>query len=418
VAGWLHKKRLLGGLNFITLRDRSGLIQMLVEEKAEVEKLRGLQIGTVLSVEGTVVADDRAPGGAELHDVNITIDVPVTDEPPIEIDKPISHKSEGLDTLFDYRALNLRNPAEQKIFKIRADMVHYLREFLRGAEFVEVDTPKLLGAATEGGAEVFELDYFGKQATLAQSPQFYKQMLVGAFERVFEIGHAYRAEPSATTRHLTECTMLDVEFGFVDSHGEVLDLIGDMVSNVLRRTYDEHAAELKSLNAPELKLADAIPRFSVAQIHEMYTKATKTDTTAEKDLIPDEERFIADYARKQLGSDLVFATDFPVEAAKFYHKVDAENGVVAWADLLFRGLEIATCPLRENSYEKMIQQMTAAGLDTNAEGYKYYLQAFKYGLPVHGGCGLGIDRLVMKTLGLANVKEATLFPRDINRLTP
>ncbi|GHU08063.1 aspartate--tRNA(Asn) ligase [Alphaproteobacteria bacterium] len=418
VAGWLHKKRLLGGLNFITLRDRSGLIQMLVEEKIEVEKLRGLQIGTVMSVSGTVVADERAPGGAELHDVTITVDVPVTDEPPIEIDKPISHKSETLDTLFDYRALNTRNPAEQKIFKIRADMVHYLREYLRAAEFVEIDTPKLLGAATEGGAEVFELDYFGKQATLAQSPQFYKQILVGAFERVFEIGHAYRAEPSATTRHLTECTMLDVEFGFVEGHGEVLDLIGDMVSSVLRRTYDEHADNLRSMNVPELKLADEIPRFSVAQIHEMYTKANKTDTTAEKDLTPDEERFIADYARKQLGSDLVFATDFPVEAAKFYHKIDAENGVVAWADLLFRGLEIATCPLRENNYEKMIQQMTDAGLDVTGEGYKYYLQAFKYGLPTHGGCGLGIDRLVMKTLGLANVKEATLFPRDINRLTP
>jgi nondiscriminating aspartyl-tRNA synthetase len=418
MAGWLHKKRLLGGLNFITLRDRSGLTQMLVEDKDEMEKLRGLQIGTVLTVNGTVVADERAPGGAELHDVVINVEVPVTDEPPIEIDKPISHKSETLDTLFDYRALNLRNPAEQRIFRIRADMVHYLREFLRGQEFVEVDTPKLLGAATEGGAEVFELDYFGKSATLAQSPQFYKQMLVGAFERVFEIGHAYRAEPSATTRHLTECTMLDVEFGFVSGHGEVLDMIGEMTASVLRRVYDEHADDLRSLNAPELKLADQIPRFTVAEIHAMYGQATGNDTTTEKDLIPDEERFIADHARKKLGSDLVFATDFPIEAAKFYHKIDAEKGVVAWADLLFRGIEIATCPLRENSYDKMVQQMTAAGLDVSAEGYKYYLQAFKYGLPAHGGCGFGVDRLVMKTIGLNNVKESTLFPRDINRLTP
>ena len=418
VSGWLHKKRMLGGLNFITLRDRSGLIQMLVEDKAEVEKLRGMQIGTVLTVSGKVVADNRAPGGAELHDVTITVDVPVTDEPPIEIDKPISHKSDGLDTLFEYRALNTRNLQEQKIFKIRADMTHYLREWLREQEFVEIDTPKLLGAATEGGAEVFELDYFGKTATLAQSPQFYKQMMVGAFERVYEIGHAYRAEPSATTRHLAECTMLDIEFGFVDGHSEVLDMIGNMTSSVLRRIYDGHGDELKSLNAPELKLADKIPRFSVAEIHEMYTSATGTDTTKEKDLIPDEERFISEHARKQLGSDLVFATDFPIEAAKFYHKVDAKNGVVAWADLLYRGLEIATCPLREHSYEKMIQQMTDAGIDVNDTGYKYYLQAFKYGLPMHGGCGMGIDRLVMKTIGLANVKEATLFPRDINRLAP
>jgi nondiscriminating aspartyl-tRNA synthetase len=418
VSGWLHKKRLLGGLNFITLRDRSGLTQVLVENKTEIEKLRGLQIGTVLTVVGEVVADERAPVGAELHNVKITVDVPVTDEPPIEVDKPISHKPDNLDTLFDYRVLNIRNIEEQKIFKIRADMVNYIREYLRGKECVEIDTPKLLGAATEGGAEVFELDYFGKNATLAQSPQLYKQIMVGAFERVFEINHAYRAEPSATTRHMTEATMLDVEIGFVENHDEVLDFVGEMTASVLRRIYAERAAELKSLNAPELKLTDKIPRFSVAEIHAMYLKATKNDVTDEKDLIPDEERWIAEYARKNLGSDLVFATDFPIEAAKFYHRVDAEKGVVAWADLIYRGLEIATCPLRENSYDKMIAQMTAAGLDVTAEGYKYYLQAFKYGLPNHGGCGFGIDRFVMKTIGLKNVKEAALFPRDIKRLMP
>lgn len=420
IQGWLHKKRLLGGLNFLTIRDRSGLAQVLVEDKAELEKLRGLQVGTVLTVVGTVVKDERAQGGAELHDAKVTVEVPVTDEPPIEIDKPISHKSENLDTLFDYRVLNIRNPQEQKIFKIRADVVHFIREFLRGREFVEIDTPKLLGAATEGGAEVFQLDYFGKTATLAQSPQFYKQIMVGAFERVFEINHAYRAEPSATTRHLTETTMLDIEIGFVDDHSQVLDVIGEMASAVLRRIYETRADDLKSLGAPELKLPDdgKVPRFSVSEIHELYTKATGTDTREEKDLIPDEERWISEHARKKLGSDLVFATDFPIGAAKFYHRVDAEKGVAAWADLLFRGVEIATCPLRENDYDKMVAQMTAAGLDVTAEGFKYYLQAFKYGLPTHGGCGFGIDRFVQKIIGLNNVKEACLFPRDINRLTP
>jgi nondiscriminating aspartyl-tRNA synthetase len=420
IEGWLHKKRLLGGLNFITLRDRSGLVQNLISDKDELEKLRGMQIGTVLSLTGIVTADERAPGGAELHDVKVEVQVAVTDEPPIEIDKPISHKSENLDTLFEYRVLNIRNLQEQKIFKIRGDLTHYIREHLRSKEFVEIDTPKLLAEATEGGAEVFKLDYFGKTATLAQSPQFYKQIMVGAFERVFEIGHSYRAEPSATSRHLTELTMLDIEMGFVKSHDEVLDTVGDMTSAVLRRVYDEHADDLKALNAPELKLpADGkVPRFTIAEIHEMYTKATKNNVTDEKDLIPDEERWICDYARKNLGSDLVFATEFPLEAGKFYHKLDKERGVVMWGDLLFRGLEIATCPLRENDYETMIQQMTDAGLDVTHEGFKYYLQAFKYGLPQHGGCGFGIDRLVEKTIGLANVKEATLFPRDINRLTP
>lgn len=419
VRGWLHKKRLLGGLNFITLRDRSGLAQSLVEDKNELEKLRGLQIGTVMRLTGTVVADERAPGGAELHDVKVEIEVPVTDEPPIEIDKPIPHKAENLDTLFEYRVLNIRNIQEQKIFKIRAALTKYIREYLGEQEFVEIDTPKLLAEATEGGAEVFKLEYFGKTATLAQSPQFYKQIMVGAYERVYEIGHSYRAEPSATTRHLTELTMLDIEMGFVESHDEVLDTVADMTQYVLKKIYEDKADDLKSLNAPELKLpADGkVPRFTIAEIHEMYTKATKTDTTHEKDLTPDEERWIADYARKQLGSDLVFATDFPREAGKFYHKFKTD-GTVAWADLLFRGLEIATCPLRENNYEKMCDQMTNAGLDVTHEGFKYYLQAFKYGLPQHGGCGYGIDRLVQKTIGLSNVKEATLFPRDINRLTP
>ena len=418
IAGWLHKKRLLGGLNFIALRDRSGIVQSLIDDKDELEKLRGMQIGTVLRLTGTVVADERAPGGAELHDVTVEVVTPVTDESPIEIDKPISHKPEHLDTLFDYRVLNIRNPQEQKIFKVRNALVREIRNYLYEHEFTEIDTPKLLGAATEGGAEVFKLDYFDQEATLAQSPQFYKQIMVGAFERVYEIGHAYRAEPSATTRHMTELTMLDIEMGFVESHGDVMNLVGDMTMTVLRKVYDAQADALKSLAAPELKLPEGIvPRFTVTQIHEMYTKATQTDTTSEKDLTPDEERWIAEYAKKELGSDLVYATNFPREAGKFYHKF-YDDGTVAWADLLFRGVEIATVPLRENNYDAMVEQMTRAGLDVTADGFTYYLQAFKYGLPRHGGCGYGIDRLVQKTIGLGNVKEATLFPRDINRLTP
>jgi len=419
IEGWLHKKRLLGGLTFINVRDRKGLIQIVIKDKDEVEKLRGMQIGTVLRVEGLVKEEPRAPGGAELHDAKLTVLVPVVDEPPIEIDKPISHKPEHLDTLFEYRVLNIRNLNEQKIFRIRASLTRYLREFLYKNEFIEIDTPKLLAEPTEGGAEVFKLDYFGKTATLAQSPQFYKQIMVGAFERVFEINHSYRAEPSATTRHLTELTMLDIEMGFVQDHAEVLDMVANMTQDVLKRVYDEHGADLKSLNAPELKLPEdgKIPRFTITEIHEMYTKANKTDTTGEKDLTPDEERWIADYARKQLGTDLVYAVDFPSVAGKFYHKFK-DDGTVAWGDLLFRGLEIATVPLRENNYEKMIEQMTNAGLDVTHEGFKHYLQAFKYGLPQHGGCGFGVDRLVQKTIGLGNVKEATLFPRDINRLAP
>lgn len=419
VEGWLHKKRLLGGLTFINLRDRTGLVQAVIHDKTESEKLRGLQIGTVLTVSGEAKKEERAPGGAEIHSPTLTVEVPVSEEPPIEIDKPIQHKAENLDTLFEYRPLNVRNLQEQKIFRIRADINRYIREYLVEREFVEIQTPKLLPGATEGGAEVFKLDYFGKEATLAQSPQFYKQMMVGAFERVFEIGPAFRAEPSATTRHMSELTMLDIEMGFVKDHDEVLDLVGDMTISVLKRVYKEHEEDLKSLQAPPLVLSDRVPQFTVAEIHELYSKANKTDTTKEKDLIPDEERWICDYAKKKHGSELVYATKFPVEAMKFYHQVNPDDPTtVLWGDLLFRGLEIATVPLREHRYKQLVEQMKKAGLDVKHPGYKYYLQAFKFGLPQHGGCGYGIDRLVEKTIGLNNIKEATLFPRDINRLAP
>jgi nondiscriminating aspartyl-tRNA synthetase len=418
VQGWLHKKRLLGGLNFIVIRDRSGLVQIVVDKEPEVEKLRGLQVGTVLSVKGKVAQEDRAPGSAELHEPQITVDVPVTDEPPIEIDKPLSHKPENLDTLFDNRHIGLRSPAEQKIFKIRAALLRNIREFLYKNEFVEINTPKLLAGATEGGAEVFKTDYFGKEATLAQSPQLYKQMMVGAFERVFEIAPAFRAEPSATTRHMSEVYMLDIEMSFINGLEDVLNMVQDMTHTAITSVYKEHADDLKSWNAPELILKEQFPRYTVAQVHELYSEANSTDTTKEKDLIPDEERWICEHAKKEQGCEAVFVTNFPKEAMKFYHKLSDDGQTVLWGDLLFRGLEIATCPMRENRYEVLVEQIKSAGLDSQDPFFKYFLEAFKYGLPAHGGCGYGIDRLVEKTVGLANVKEATLFPRDINRLTP
>lgn len=246
LAGWLHKKRLLGGLTFINLRDRSGLAQIVVKDKAEVEKLRGLQIGTVFEVTGKVVDEPRSPGGVEIHDPKLKIIMPVVDKSPIEIDKPLSHKPENLDTLFDNRVVGLRNLDEQKVFRIRASLIRHIRQFLTDQDFIEIQTPKLVAGAAEGGAEVFRLDYFGKEATLAQSPQLYKQILVGAFERVFEIGPAFRAEPSATTRHTSEVTMLDIEMGFIDSHEEVLDMVQDFTYDAVTKVYKEYENELKN----------------------------------------------------------------------------------------------------------------------------------------------------------------------------
>ena len=417
IKGWLHKKRLLGGLAFINVRDRSGLTQIVVEDKDEVEKLRGLQIGTVLEVSGEVVKEERAPGGAELHQPKITVLVAVTDEPPVEIDKPLSHKSENLDTLFDNRVIGLRNAQETKIFKIRADLMRYVREYLNSQDFVEIQSPKLVAGAAEGGAEVFKLDYFGKEATLAQSPQLYKQMMVGVFERVYEIGPAFRAELSATTRHVSEVTMLDIEMGFIDDHEDVLNMVQDMTYAVLTRVYKEDAAELKSWNAPELVLKPQFPRYTMAKIHEMYGKANNKDMSQETDLTPEEERWICDYAKKHDGCEAVFATGLPTSKMKFYHMAN-DDGTARSADLLFRGIEISTSPQREHRYDKLVEQMKAAGVDPEHPGFSHYLLAFKHGLPAHGGCGYGIDRLVEKTIGLGNVKEAILWPRDINRITP
>ena len=419
IQGWLHKKRLLGGLTFINVRDRSGLTQVVIDNKDEVEKLRGLQIGTIVSITGNVVEEKRAPGGAELHDATIEVNVPVTDEPPIEIDKPLSHKPDNLDTLFDNRVIGLRNLSEQGVFRIRSQILRNIRSFLYDQDFVEIQSPKIVAGNAEGGSEVFKLDYFGKEASLAQSPQLYKQMMVGVFERVFEIGPAFRAELSATTRHVSEVTMLDIEMGFIENHEQLLDFIQDMVYDTANKIYDENKDILNKFNAPELKLVKKFPRYSVKEIHEMYSKATGENTHNDKDLSPAEERWICDYSKKKNGCEAVFATNLPIEAHKFYQMINQEDpSTVLSADLLFRGIELATCPMRENDYKKLTKQMEQKGIDPNAAGFESYLKAFKYGLPIHGGCGFGIDRFVEKLVGLDNVKEAILFPRDINRLVP
>lgn len=417
--GWLHKKRLLGGLNFITLRDRSGLAQTKIDNKDEVEKLRGMQTGTVLALTGTVVADDRAPGGAELHDVVVDVLVPVTDESPIEIDKPLSHDSENLDTLFEHRVIGLRNIQETAIFKVQAGVKEAVRQYFHANDFTEFNSPKLLPAATEGGAEVFTLDYFGQEATLAQSAQFYKQMMVGVFERAYEINPTYRAEPSATTRHMTEFMHIDAEMGFVDFQ-ELLAHTGTLLKSVTNSIWETHKPALESLKAQPVQLPDEIPQIPLERIHELYSEAHEQDTRGEKDLRPDEERWITEYAKEQLQSEAVFVTEWPASEMKFYHRVSAENPAYAErADLIFRGVEIATISMREHRYETLVHQLkTIAGGDPDADGFRYYVQAFKYGLPAHGGFGMGLERLTQKIIGLNNVKEASLFPRDINRLNP
>ncbi len=418
IEGWIHKKRLLGGLNFINVRDRKGLTQVLVEDKSEVEKLRGLQIGTVLKVNARVVADKRAPGGAELHNAQIEVIVPVTEAPPIEIDKPLDHKAENLDTLFEYRPIGLRNLQESAILKIQTAVKNSARETLKELDFVEFNSPKLLPGATEGGAEVFKLDYFGKEATLAQSAQFYKQIMVGVFERAFEINPTYRAELSATTRHMTEFIHIDAEAGFI-SFDELMEFMSRVVNNAVEEAWSNYEPELKKWNASKPKLAKVIPKLTLLEVHEKFSKVNKIDTTLEKDLRPEEEKWICEWAKKNLDSEAVFVTDWPASEAKFYHKIKDDNKEIAVrCDLLFRGVEIATGSMRENNYKTLVSKLKSIGADVEHPGFKYYLMAFKYGLPPHGGFGMGLERLTQKIIGLNNVKEASAFPRDINRLAP
>lgn len=418
IQGWLHKKRLLGGLTFIMIRDRSGVAQALIKDKGEVEKLRGMQIGTILQMTGVVASDNRAPGGVEIHEVGIKIDVPVDMEPPIEIDKPLSHESDNLDTLFEYRVIGLRSPREQAVFKVQSEISRAIREYLRGQDFTEIRTPKLLAAATEGGAEVFKMDYFGKEATLAQSPQFYKQMMVGVFERVFEIAPVYRAEPSATTRHMTEYISVDAEFGFINIE-DLKKLLSDILRNVADDVWQYCEGQVNEWDAKKPVLPEMIPSLTMEEIHKRYSDATGENSIGEKDLRPEEERWICEYAAKELGSEAVFVTDWPASEMKFYHK--AQEGRPEFADridLLFRGVEIATGSMREHRYDVVLKQLQAIGGDPEDPGFKYFLMAMQAGMPPHGGFGMGLERLTQKMLDLKNVKEASLFPRDINRLAP
>lgn len=419
IKGWLHKKRLLGGLTFINVRDRGGLVQILIENKEETEKLRGMQIGTILEITGDVIAEERAPFGAEIHEPTLTVIVPVTEEPSIEIDKPLSHKSEHMDTLFEHRPVGLRNLQETAIFKIRSTITRSLRDYFYESDFTEMHTPKLLARATEGGAEVFKLDYFGQEATLAQSPQFYKQMMVGVFERVFEIASVYRAEPSATTRHMTEYVSVDAEMGFATLE-DLKALLSGLVNRSVNKSWELHETELKRWNATRPVLTELFPSMTMSEIHELYEKETKVQVTDFKDLTPAEEKWACEYSKKKFGSEAVFVTDWPASEMKFYHKAQIDQSQYAdRMDLLFRGVEIVTSSMRENDYEVVKKQLVEqAGGNPDDDGYRFLLMAMKAGMPAHGGFGMGLERLTQKIIGLSSIKEVTLFPRDINRLAP
>ena len=409
LAGWLHHQRRLSRLTFVLLRDARGLAQIVVDEPL------ALLSESVLSVEGRVVAAAAATGGVELHDAEFRVLAEPVEPPPIELRRP--RLKEQLPTILDHAPVALRHPRERAKHALAAASVAGFRAALDVLGFVEIHSPKLVGAATEGGANVFAVDYFGRQAYLAQSPQLYKQILVGVFERVYETGPAFRAEPHDTGRHLAEYVSLDAELGFVEDHRDVMRVAREAVSGMAAAVTSRAGAEIDLLGVDVPEVPAEIPWTDFVAAQEAIERATGERVVGEPDLAPAHERWLGEWARAEHGSDFLFVVGYPMEKRPFYTHPDPERpGFSRGFDLLFRGLEIVTGGQRLHRYEDYVSALAERGL--SAEPFAGYLQAFRYGMPPHGGFALGLERWVARLVGAANIRETTLFPRDRARLVP
>ena len=395
VAGWLHHQRQLSKLAFLLLRDRSGIVQAVVEWPETIGELAELQSETVLEVEGVAVAAPRAPGGVELHEPELRVLAPAVAPPPIDLRLP--RPKEQLPTRLDHAAVALRHPRSRATFELAAASLAGFRATLDRLGFVEIQTPKIVGSATESGANVFRLDYFGRPAFLAQSPQFYKQTMVGVFERVYEVGPVFRAEPHDTARHLAEYVSLDAELGFVRDHFDVMAVLREVVAGMVEamRERSPAAVELLEVQLPEVP----------AEIPWVHFSETGVDDV---DLAPADERRLGE----QYG-EFVFVTGYPIAKRPFYtHPEPGRPEYSNSFDLLFRGLELVTGGQRLHRYEDYV-----AALDGHTESYEGYLETFRQGMPPHGGFAIGLERWLGRLLEVPNIRETTLFPRDLNRLS-
>ncbi len=415
LEGWIHKLRKLGGISFIVLRDRAGLAQAVIDGAKENDKLKELTTETVVKITGKVVKEERAPHGAELHDAKIEILSPVKEDIPIAINK--KEMNINLDTLLDNRPITLRNPKQRAIFRVQREVLDAFRSFFEEHDFTEVNTPKIVCSGAEtGGAEMFEVKYFKKKALLAQSPQLYKQIMAGVYERVFETAYVYRAEPHATSRHINEYMSLDMEMAFIDSWMDLIDIHQDLIKYMVEWLEKHSKNDFELLGATIPKYVK-IPQMKLKEAQEILEKEFGEKCVGEPDLEPKHERQICEYAAKKYGSDFVFITHYPSKKRPFYTMDDPESpGETLSFDALFRGVEVTTGGQRLHLYEDYQEKMKERKM--TEEGFEDYLSIFKYGMPPHGGFCLGLERLTEKFLGLSNIREASLFPRDINRLRP
>ncbi len=415
LAGWVHRRRLLKSVAFLILRDRTGLAQIVVTRPAARAELEQLTEETVVSVTGQVVSNVDAPGGVELARPNWeSLSAPA--EPlPFELHRPDLRAS--LPTMLDNASVALRHPRRRAPFELAAAAVGGFRSTLDSLGFTEVQTPKIVGSATESGANVFGIDYFGRRAYLAQSPQFYKQAMVGVFERVYEVGPVFRAEPHDTTRHLAEYVSLDAELGFIADHRDVMAVIRDVFAGMMTAIADRAGSAVQLSGAVLPSVPAEIPSVHLADALAMIGRATGEDLTGEKDLAPAHERWLSEWAVREHGSEWLFVVGYPTAKRAFYTHPDPDRpGYSRSFDLLFRGLELISGAQRLHRYDDYVATIAERGESIGP--YGSFLETFRYGMPPHGGFAIGLERLIARLTGAANIREVTLFPRDLHRLTP
>lgn len=416
IRGWIHALRSLGKIHFLIIRDRKGLSQVFIQDKAEYQKIGHLQVGSVLSITGEVSGNPQAHSLVEIINPSITVEVAINEAPAIEYTKP--EIPSEIDYILDHRSISLRNRKIQAVFTIQAEIAHAYRLFMHDTvDAVEYFSPNIIGASSEGGAEFFNVDYFGYTATLAQSSQLYKQVMVGVNERVFALMPFFRAEKSHTSRHLSEGKQFEFEMGFFEHWSELMDIQEGAIKAIVAHLHEACPAEIKILSDVIIKAPKdvAFPRLTFAQAQTIYFERTGIDERDEDDLSPAAEKELCQYALENHGTDLVFITDWKTSKRPFYSYPKDENPELTNTfDLLCAGTEITSGGQRRHTHESMLEGIHLKNMDPGS--FEDYLSIFKYGMPPHGGFGMGLERLTMTILKLKNIREASLFPSDPKRI--
>lgn len=422
LAGWVKTRRDHGKLIFLDLRDRSGIVQLVVNPKISqgaYKKAQDLKPEYVVAIKGTVKERPASTVNKELETGSVEIEVEnieiISKAQSLPFDIGAEELGLELPTLLDNRSLVLRHPKISAIFKIQQTLVQSFRKTLKEEDFTEIFVPTLVPTATEGGAEVFPVEYYKHKAYLAQSPQMYKQIMTSIFERVFTIAHAYRAEPSVTTRHLSEYVSLDAEFGFIESWEELMESAEKVVLSMIEDVGEKNQKELNLFGVTLPKFKKSIPRIKMRDAQEIIFKRTKTDHRSEPDLDPADEKEICKWAKEETGAQFIFITHYPTKKRPFYTMPDAKDPNYTLSfDLLGVNEEWVTGGQRINNYEMLLRNIEKWG--NKPENFEIYLQSFKYGMPPEGGFAMGLERITKDILGLSNIREASLFPRDMERV--